>query len=204
MKTQSLCLSALLLVCSPACKSEDSAPAEKAPGRFAAVKKAPARKAAKKFCDKVFDAPGKPWTRPPERDLPAPSKASPNPSGKAWTWINLWATWCGPCVEEMPLLDRWKSALAEEKLPLRMEMWTIDEEEQALKEALSKTYPGDVHWLRGEDDLPGLLSSLGLSQNTAIPVHALLDPAGNLRCVRVGKVGEANYAAIKAIVGSAI
>ncbi len=28
--------------------------------------------------------------------------------------INLWATWCGPCVKEMPALDRTQAALAGE------------------------------------------------------------------------------------------
>lgn len=199
-----LSLFALLLAPSLGCPKDEAQPEQKAPSRFAAVKKAPAREAAKKFCDKVYDAPAKRWTRPPERELPAASKSSPNPSGPAWTWVNLWATWCGPCVEEMPLLDKWKAALQQEHLPLRMEMWTIDEDGEALKGALNKSYPGEVHWLRGEEDLPGLLASLGLGENTAIPVHALLDPAGNLRCVRVGKVGEANYAAIKAIVSEVL
>ena len=55
--------------------------------------------------------------------------------------------------------------------------------------------------MRGEEDLPGLLASLGLPNDTAIPVHALVDPNGDLRCVRVGKVGAANYSQIKTIIG---
>ncbi len=199
-KISSITLSLLVL---SACQSETSAPAGKAPARFAAVKKS-TNKSAKRFCDKVFDGKGKAWTPPPERPLPGPTKTVPNPKGKAWTWVNLWATWCGPCVEEMPLLRSWKAALQKEGLPLKMQLWTIDAEGDDLKGALTQNYPGDIHWLKNEEALPGLLSSLGLSQNTAIPVHALLDPEGKLRCVRVGKVGQPNYAAIKSILGGAL
>src|SRR5436190_16752286 len=34
------------------------------------------------------------------------------PAAKTWRWINVWATWCKPCVEEIPRLVRWKSKLA--------------------------------------------------------------------------------------------
>lgn len=51
---------------------------------------------------------------------PLPGFVFSDPSGKSLsiaslkgrpTLINLWATWCGPCVAEMPMLDR----LAEER-----------------------------------------------------------------------------------------
>lgn len=175
------------------------------PKRFAAVKKADPKQAAAKFCEKTFAAQEKKWTPPPERALPRAAKATANPDGEAWTWVNLWATWCGPCVEEMPLLGRWKDTLRKEQLPLRLELWTIDEEEEALTDALAKeTYPGKVRWLRGEEgDLTNLMASLGLGPETPIPVHALVDPSGHLRCVRVGKVGEANYSAVKTILRDA-
>ena len=46
------------------------------------------------------------------------------------------------------------------------------------------------------------MESLGIEKDTAIPVHALVDPQGNLRCVRVGAVGANDYGTIKSIIGS--
>ncbi|MCA9555162.1 MAG: hypothetical protein KC933_34340 [Myxococcales bacterium] len=180
---------------------DDPAPSGEAPKRFAAVKKEAARAAAVKFCEQTFDAGARKWSTPPEQPLPGPVKADANPSGKAWTWVNLWASWCGPCVEELPLLSNWKAALQKEGVPLKVELWSIDSEADAMKGALAeRPYPGAVHWLRSEEDLPGLLGSLGLPEDAAIPVHGLVDPSGHLRCVRVGKVGAANYPSIKTIV----
>lgn len=201
-KRASVTLPLLLLVCSCNETTESAPP----PKRFAAVKKADPKAAAAKFCERTFAPKTKKWAAPPERKLPGAAKVDPNPTGEGWTWVNLWATWCVPCVEEMPLLGRWKAALHKEKLPLKVELWTIDEEEAPLAKALgTDRYPGAVHWLRGEEgDLPKLLAALGLGTDTAIPVHGLVDPDGYLRCVRVGKVGEANYSAIKSIVSGAL
>ena len=59
------------------------------------------------FCDKHWPGSGpdvKPFgAGPAARALD--SKA--NHAGK-WRWINFWATWCKPCLEEMPMLGRWR------------------------------------------------------------------------------------------------
>ena len=39
----------------------------------------------------------------PTFTYPPMTGAAPAPNGK-WTWLNFWATWCRPCVEELPML----------------------------------------------------------------------------------------------------
>jgi thiol-disulfide isomerase/thioredoxin len=173
--------------------------------RAAAVKpkkKAGGKKAAAGFCEQSFAAGERPWKAPPERDLPAPQPKHAEPPAGAWTWVNLWATWCTPCIDEMGLLGRWKEALNKEGAPIELELLSIDDEKDgpALAKWLDKGLPGPVSWLKGQDDFGPLLDTLGVDRNAAIPIHALVDPKGDLRCVRVGAIHGHDYAAVKALV----
>lgn len=194
---------ALLLIGLGGCK-EEAAPSGPAPGRFAAVKTGAGDKAKATFCEATYPATGegaRRWRAPPERPLPVKRADDAGPGDSAWTWVNLWASWCGPCVEEMPLLDRWASTLDKEGLPVRIEAWSIDEEEAELRSALQRKIPGRVRWLAGPQHLEPFLASLGVAGDSAIPIHALVDPKGMIRCVRVGAVGGEAYGAVKAILG---
>ena len=205
-----LALAALL-----AASCSDDAPAgpkEKPQGssRFAAVKSdRDAPKAASTFCERVYGVEdAKKWTSPPDKPIPGyvPSEQAPAndaPPGKTWRWVNLWATWCLPCVEEMALLGKWRTALAADGAPLAMELWSVDGEEKDLVDWLQKNkMPGTVRWVRGSEDLPALLAQLGLDRNTAIPIHALVDADDRLRCVRVGAVHDSDYSAVKALLAA--
>jgi thiol-disulfide isomerase/thioredoxin len=180
---------------------------EPKPSRFnAATKKnGPSDKAARSFCEQTFAGGegGVAWKAPAEKALPAPQTVTrPASKSAGWTWVNLWATWCRPCVEELALLDRWQTALEKDGLPIAVELWSVDDGEADLAGWLKKhPMPGTVKWLKGgAADLPAVLGTMQVPANSPIPVHALVDGNGKLRCVRVGAVHDEDYAAIKAII----
>ncbi len=174
--------------------------------RFQGVRRQAAAPAAAQsaFCERSYPAGGegaRRWAAPPLRPLAGQQEAGA-PAG-AWRWVNLWATWCAPCVEEMELLRRWRDGFARDGVPVAFELLSVDEGDagDALVAARTKGLPGDVRWLRSQDDLPPLLDALGVERGAAIPIHALVDPAGWLRCVRVGAIHEQDWAAVTAFVG---
>jgi thiol-disulfide isomerase/thioredoxin len=176
--------------------------------RFAGVARAPRPEtSASGFCERAWPASGpeaRKYVAPPERPLPGVTAvAAGGTSAGAWTWVNLWATWCAPCIEEMGRLGRWRDALAREGRTVALDLVTIDAEEDAGKLAtfIRKGVPGRVRWLRGEADFPLFLDGLGVDRGAAIPIHALVDPAGMLRCVRVGAIHDEDWAAVRGLLG---
>jgi hypothetical protein len=103
----------------------------------------------------------------------------------------------------MELLARWRDAFSRDGAPVRFELVSIDEaaNEQALVAWRSKGLPGPIRWLRSDGDLSPLLDSLGVERGAMIPIHALVDGSGWLRCVRIGAIHEQDYAAVKGLVG---
>jgi thiol-disulfide isomerase/thioredoxin len=168
-----------------------------APSRFESVKKT-ARTGAQQFCEKSYPKGGE-----GSRKLALPAtRSKPEAVAAGWTWLNVWATWCTPCVEEMGLLNRWREAASREGLPLTFELLSIDESdaEPKLAEWKTRNLPGPILWIRGQDDFGPFLDSLGIDRNAAIPIHVLVDPGGMVRCVRVGAIHEENWGPVKDLI----
>ncbi len=187
-----LALGVLVLGC-------DEKPAGPAPSRFASVKKT-TQASSTAFCDQSYPGSGegsKKFSAPALRDFGprAPAQAG-------WTWLNVWATWCKPCVEEMGVLNRWRDAFTKDGVPVHFELLSIDETsaQPALEEWSAKNLPGPIEWIRSEQDFGPFLDSLSVERTAAIPIHVLIDPRGMVRCVRVGAIHEQNYGAVKSLI----
>jgi thiol-disulfide isomerase/thioredoxin len=102
-------------------------------------------------------------------------------AGKKGTLVNLWATWCGPCVQEMPELsklhDKYKSK------GFNVIGIDVDEAPATVREFLVK---------RGVS-YPILASTKGktvamLGQLEALPTTMVLDEEGDVSNVLVGAI----------------
>ena len=190
---------ALLVVVGLALTGCDEKPAGPAPSRFASVKKS-TKVSATAFCEKSYPAGGE----SSKRFVPAmlrPFGAAPE-KATGWRWVNVWATWCKPCVEEMGVLNRWREAFSREGLPLTFELLSIDEADAkpALEDWSGKQLPGPISWVRSEQDFGSFLDALGLEHGVSIPIHVLVDPKGMVRCVRVGAIHEQNYGSVRDLI----
>ena len=175
-----------------ACSGDSTAPPPPPPSsRVEAVAAAPKKDVATgEFCEanpgSTFE-----W---PDLDSDAPANAD------SWTWVNVWATWCGPCVEEMPRVAAWEAKLNAEGTPMDLEFLSVDATADDVTKFKS-AHPNapDGSRLQNLDQLSPWLASIGLDDNAVLPLQLFVNPAGELACVRMGAVSDDDYEIVKAV-----
>jgi thiol-disulfide isomerase/thioredoxin len=116
-----------------------------------------------------------------------------------WIWLNVWAAWCEPCKEEMPMLLKWEKDLQGAGVPVELAFVSIDDDEREMDRFLSSQPEKGVrasYWLR-EADREKWFESIGMDDTPQLPVHALVNPQGKLGCVIQGAVETGDFAALK-------
>lgn len=149
---------------------------------------------AERFCD--VSAPE--GEGPP---LSLPHTEGPALPSEGWRWINVWATWCHPCLEEMPVLRGWPARLAADGAPVTLSFLSVDATADAL--TTYREANADAPESARLDDpggLPALIAALGLDAGATIPIHVLVDPSGHVRCARTGSIAERDYETLRDIV----
>ena len=82
------------------------------------------------------------------------------PEKGSWHWVNLFASWCGPCKEEIPMLTRWETAL---RPKMNLTFLSLDDDERELRKFLMGGNGVRIaRWHRSESDGSDFLLSLGL------------------------------------------
>ena len=153
------------------------------------------RRTPGEVCDRMFTAERASPFRWPELAGEAPG----DPGGR-WRWVNVWATWCKPCVEEMPLLLRWRDRLSSRGGRVELVLVSADESDEPVKQFRLRNAgtPASLR-LADPDSLATWLEEVGVGA-ASLPVHLLVDGAGKLRCARTSGLSERDYEGFETLV----
>jgi thiol-disulfide isomerase/thioredoxin len=99
-------------------------------------------------------------------------------------WINFMATWCPPCIDELPMLERFQGQLEEEMTVLVVDIGESEGTVMAFMDSLGI-------------DLPVGLDTDGTAQRTwgayALPVHYWIDADGRVGGFLYGGAGPEQF-----------
>ena len=106
-------------------------------------------------------------------------KLRANPSGK-YLLVNFWATWCGPCVHELPdLVDTYRMYRARDFELVTVSANMPDEKNGALK-VLERVHASNRNLLFASEDTEALQNAFDPKWESGVPYTILLSPAGEV------------------------
>jgi len=116
-------------------------------------------------------------------------------------WINFFASWCGPCKEEIPRVRDFAKRLERDGVPTDVTFVSIDDDLRELTAffaAQPSTGLKTSYWLKDGTMRTSFLAPLKMSSSAALPEHAFFDAKSKLRCFVAGTVEEGDYAQLLA------
>jgi thiol-disulfide isomerase/thioredoxin len=96
-----------------------------------------------------------------------------------WVFINYWASWCHPCLDEIPVLNRFYAAHRNEPIAL----FAVNYDGFSKKEQRDLTQQFHIKYPRIEED-PATMLKLGDIRN--LPTTFVFNPKGKLHDVLYG------------------
>lgn len=188
-------LSAVIALTALAIAGCDGEGARSAPPPSRVVAVAAAEEEVEDLCDVAPAA-----SEAPVLSLPALASGSAPSAGRA-RWLNVWATWCRPCVEEMPMLAEWTARMRAERADVELVFLSADATEEAVT-AFRATHADAPETLRIADPaaLEAWVTTVGLDAGATLPIHVITDAQGRVRCARTGAVSEDDYERMRELV----
>lgn len=152
------------------------------------------------LCTNLPAAAGKPFPKVSLDRITAPGAAElpdkPATSGR-WTWVNLWAGWCNPCKEEVPRLRKWNAEFAGTASAFDLAFVSLDDDPRQARKFVEEQPATGLrasYLAREGANRNAFVAALGVKPEPSLPVHALFDPAGKLRCIIEGAVEDSDRA----------
>ena len=108
-----------------------------------------------------------------------------NSSGKVLL-VDFWATWCGPCLEEMPAFETMFRMYGHRKFDFVTVSVNYPDEKEGVLRALNQQHATTTNLLFGSTKIYDLMAAFDPSWNAAVPYTVLLSPTGDVLYNRQG------------------
>lgn len=94
--------------------------------------------------------------------------------------VNFWATWCGPCVQEMPEIQTMHRMYGHRAIDVVTVSINYPDEKDGVISRLTNLHATTKNYLLGSTDIYDLLAAFDPQWNAAVPYTMLIKPGGEV------------------------